>query len=388
MDFNRKAMIFSVSVLGLSLTIFLFAYMVFGDNTDEDLRTLRQVNMLLCYQLIFRHGAKYPDRAYRKDYLHQEIQASDPGSLSLSGSLQMYNLGELLRHRYIKLFPNNGFYSKKFIQVKSSWMDRTIASALSFLAGFMPPLQNTNPLPIPWQPVPVVSIARDRDDLIAQKRACARYDEVYKAQMNSEEIKAIDERSKNLYKILSKNTGENISSIRDVEFLQNTLEAEEAASWEIPDWTEDFYPSKTLPLAERYLRLLTETPFMKRIKGGPLITEIIETMVARKNQLSEKAISIYSGHDVTLVNVMNAMHILNQTSGKPDFAAALAIELHLSLDHKNDMDVKIYYYFNSEDKYPKSIKIPSCDSPCSLDRFRKVMNGLIVNDFEKLCETA
>lgn len=44
-DFNRKVMVFSVSVLGLSLATFLFAYMVYGDNTDEDLRTLRQTNV-------------------------------------------------------------------------------------------------------------------------------------------------------------------------------------------------------------------------------------------------------------------------------------------------------------------------------------------------------
>lgn len=299
----------------------------------------------------------------------------------------MFILGKSLRHRYLKLMPKNGFYSKKFIQVKASWMDRTINSALSFLAGFMPPLENSNPLPIPWQPVPVVTIPRDRDDLIAQKRACPKYDEVYKGQMASEEIKAIDKERANLYKILSKNTGENISSIREVELLHNTLEAEQAAGWSLPDWTEDIFPSKTLPLAERYLRLLSDTPFMKRIKGGPLISEIIETMLNRKNHISERTISIYSGHDVTLVNVMNAMHILNQTTSKPDFSAALAIELHHSLDHIDDMDVKIYYYFNSEDKYPKIIDVPGCPKPCSLSLFRKVMNGVIVNDYEKLCET-
>lgn len=47
MDFNRKVMVFSVSVLGLSLATFLLAYMVYGDNTDEDLRTLRQTNVRL-----------------------------------------------------------------------------------------------------------------------------------------------------------------------------------------------------------------------------------------------------------------------------------------------------------------------------------------------------
>lgn len=38
---------FSVSVLGVALTSFLFAYMVYGDNTDEDLRTIRQTNVNL-----------------------------------------------------------------------------------------------------------------------------------------------------------------------------------------------------------------------------------------------------------------------------------------------------------------------------------------------------
>lgn len=274
------------------------------------------------------------------------------------------------------------------MQIKSSWMDRTISSAQSFLAGFMPPLENSNPLPIPWQPVPVVSIPRDRDDLIAQKRACAKYDEVYANQMSSEEIKLLDSTSRQLYKILSKNTGENISSIRDVEQLHNTLEAEKEAGWTLPDWAENIYPEKTSILAARYLRLLSDTPFMKRIKGGPMITEIIDTMLNRKNHVSERAITIYSGHDVTLVNVMNAMRIIDQTTSKPNYSAALAIELHHSLDHIDDMDVKVYFYFNSEDKYPKHINVPGCDSPCSLNRFRKSMNGVIVNDFEKLCETA
>jgi lysosomal acid phosphatase len=138
----------------------------------------------------------------------------------------MYHLGKNLRHRYLKLIPKNGFYSKKLIQVKSSWMDRTISSALSFLAGFMPPLDNSNPLPIPWQPVPVVSIPRDRDDLIAQKRHCPKYDEVYRSQMNSEEIKNLDKVNQNLYRILSAQSGENISNIGAVELLHNTLEAE------------------------------------------------------------------------------------------------------------------------------------------------------------------
>lgn len=44
-EFNRKIMMASVTVLGLSLGMFMLAYMVYGDNTDEDLRTLRQTNV-------------------------------------------------------------------------------------------------------------------------------------------------------------------------------------------------------------------------------------------------------------------------------------------------------------------------------------------------------
>lgn len=151
--------------------------------------------------------------------------------------------------------------------------------------------------------------------------------------------------------------------------------------------TEGVFPSKTLKVAEFYVKLITKTPYMKRMKAGPLMTEIIENMAANKNKMpSEKAINIYAAHDITLINLMNSMGFLDQTSNKPDFSSALAIELHQS--HSGiDMDVKIYYYFNSNDKYPKAINIQGCETPCPFEQFKRIMNHLIVNDYEKLCET-
>jgi lysosomal acid phosphatase len=317
-----------------------------------------------------------------------EVQGIDPGSLSQAGSLQVYNLGKSMRHRYLKLIPPNGFYSKKMLQVKSSYHDRTIASALSFLAGFMPPLEGTNPLPINWQPIPLNSISRDQDTIIAQKKACPKYEEEYQKQINSERIQKIDEAQKNLYKNLSKNTGDNINSIIDVEMLHNTLEAETAAKWKKPEWLNEYFPEKTEPLAEEYLKLLTATPFMKQVKAGPLITEIIDTMLRRKEKATDRTISIYSGHDVTLVNLMNTLGILEQTSAKPKYSAALAIEMHQSLDHEDHRVVKLYYYTDSEDKYPKVIELPKCPNPCDFEDFSRIMKRYQVDDFEALCETA
>lgn len=75
----------------------------------------------------------------------------------------MYQLGKLLRPRYYRLLPPNGLYSKEHMTIVSSYAERCIMSAQSFIAGFLPPLENTNPLPIPWQPAAVNVLPRDRD---------------------------------------------------------------------------------------------------------------------------------------------------------------------------------------------------------------------------------
>ena len=53
---------------------------------------------------------------------------------------------------------------------------------------------------------------------------------------------------------------------------------------------------------------------------------------------------IYSGHDVTLVNVMRALDIISQTSNKPDFTSSLHFELHRNptLDNNSEVKVRIF----------------------------------------------
>lgn len=77
----------------------------------------------------------------------------------------MLNLGKNLKMRYYKLLPPNGRYTKENMMVVSSAAERCIMSAASFMAGLLPPLENRNQLPIPWQPVPITTIPRDRDQV-------------------------------------------------------------------------------------------------------------------------------------------------------------------------------------------------------------------------------
>lgn len=75
----------------------------------------------------------------------------------------MFNLGGHLRQRYYKLLPPNGIYTKENMNVISSAAERCLMSASSFMAGFMPPLEQRNKLPIAWQPVPITSMPRNLD---------------------------------------------------------------------------------------------------------------------------------------------------------------------------------------------------------------------------------
>lgn len=260
-------------------------------------------------------------------------------------------------------------------------------SAQSVLAGLMPPLENNNVLPIPWQPVAINTLARNDDivsfssskftlilrdflinlQLLAQKKPCIKYDTILQKLYKTPppELDKLNEDNKALYKLLSKNTGkvnktykrlfkqlifkilQNISNVLDVELLYTTLKTEEEVSLALPDWTENIYPEEMRPLAERSYTLFTETHLMKRIKGGAFLTEILKKMQnkRRKNLNPDRKIFLYSAHDVTLVNVMNSLGILDQTAKLPEYASALVFELHHSKSFADgDFEVKVNYH--------------------------------------------
>lgn len=144
-----------------------------------------------------------------------------------------------------------------------------------------------------------------------------------------------------------------------------------------------------LPLAKRNLALLTETPFMKKVKGGAIITEIVDNMIKKRSRIlaPERSIFIYSAHDVTLVNLMRALNVISQTSKKPDYSATFVVELHHSVIYENDFEVKIVYYYDSEDKFPKELTIDGCEEPCSLTNFVKSIDAVILRNYDDICKT-
>lgn len=216
-----------------------------------------------------------------------------------------------------------------------------------------------------------------------------KYDEILSKMYKSppKDIKQINEDNADLYKLLTKHTRRNISNVLDVELLYNILDIEENAGLVLPDWTENIFPDRLQPLAERSYTLFTETSLMKKVRGGAFLTEVLGKMEAKKLKLNpDRKIFLYAGHDVSMVNVMNGMGILDQTAKLPEHSSALVFELHHSSLYKDDFEVKIVYFFNSDDKFPKELDIPYCDSPCSLTNFRKSIEHLIMSNYDDTCE--
>lgn len=180
---------------------------------------------------------------------------------------------------------------------------------------------------------------------MAQKKPCAKYDTILdKLYKNPpSELRKLNDDNAELYKLLSRNTGQNITNVLDVEILYNILKIESEAGLALPDWAENIYPERLEPLAARSYVLFTETNLMKKVKGGAFLNEIHSKMLdKRKRNLNpDRKIFLYSGHDVTLVNVMNSLNIIDQTTKLPDYASALAFELHHSSLFKDDFEVKV-----------------------------------------------
>lgn len=90
----------------------------------------------------------------------------------------------------------------------------------------------------------------------------------------------------------------------------------------------------------RAYQLYTETPYMARIRGGPIVTNMFEQMLRKQTGELSRNFAIYSAHDTTLNFAMTALNVINQTAPIPDFGATLCLELYCD-DGSGDCAVNV-----------------------------------------------
>jgi len=368
---------------------------------SADLRTLKLA------QVLFRHGARSPIHEYPKDPYGKvdEYWPDGLGQLTKKGMMQHFVLGEYLRWRYDRFLPR--IYNKEDIFIQSSNLDRTIMSAQANLAGMYPPesQQQWNPR-LNWQPIPIHSIPTQYDHILDFSLPCPRYNEEFQNVMKSEYITKVKFENQWLFDYLTENTGKNVETIENVSELYDTFFVQTENLMKLPGFAAEVFPKSMKPLMELHHKMLSGTEEMLKLRGGPLLKQMVSYMdllrnidVSKKDaelyanghlddhcpsEYKKAKLYVYSGHDTTLAALLNTLGVYNNIL--PPYASCVMVELH-GTETEPDLDFLKFYYMNDTKEFPYELKIPDCGTPCTLKRLKELKNHLMIEDWHKECKS-
>lgn len=331
--------------------------------------------------VIFRHGDRTPVDPYPTDpYRNQSYWPVKFGELTNIGKMQHYKLGLWLRSRY-KDFLSTSFDPEEII-IRSTDVDRSLMSAQANLAGMYPPISKDIWDPeLHWQPIPVHTMPLKMDNVLAMAKPCPVYEIQMEKVKNSEPYRKMLIKYAELFKYLSNHTGADVYDFDEVEYIYNTLYIEELYNLTLPEWTKLVYPKKLLAPSQISFITPTYTPLMSRLKAGPLIKEITAEMDKKCKEESSTKVLIYSGHDTTIANILNALDLYDGEI--PNYTATILIEL---LQANNTNMVRVLYRNEINDYVPVVLNIPSCGQLCPMDQFKIIYKHLITVEWEKECQ--
>ncbi|KAK9302294.1 hypothetical protein QLX08_005717 [Tetragonisca angustula] len=358
----------------LVLIIMAFFIMDLLHAQDTDFGTIVFANVL------YRHGDRTPIRTYPNDpYNNESIWPVPYGQLTNIGKNQHLLLGRWIRKRYSHLLSD--LYSPYDIYIQSTDVDRTLMSAESQLAGLYPPVSKQIWSNIKWMPIPVHTIPEDKDNILAAKKYCPRYDYELKKVLNSPEIQKINKENERLYAYLTEKTGNKISSLRSVEQLYDILFIENLYNKTLPEWTKSIYPDKLKLIAIKSFTTSAYNKILQRLKSGSLLGEMIDHMEKKsKNALvPDRKVWMYSAHDETIANMLMTLNVFEPHC--PPYTATILIELRVNL--KDQYFVTISYKNTTMEA--QFLKLPGCTTMCPLNQFITLTKDVIPINWEKEC---
>ncbi|KAK6641683.1 hypothetical protein RUM44_013398 [Polyplax serrata] len=373
---NRKGILLGLLGAVLLLGIGSVPFFAFGERSHAPER-------LVLVSILVRHGDRTPTSFYPNDpHRNSTLWVNGLGALTKVGKQKMYEIGRLFRNRY------NDFLSEKYspndVYVFSSDSDRCLMSAQLFLAGLFPPVgEQIWNRHIAWQPIPVHTIPRHLDKLIIVAKPCPKYSKALNETYSNEFFVRLNTENADLYKYLEKHSGKPMNYVMDVEDLFNTLEVEKLLYLKLPEWAEKNY-DKMKELALLGLASLTFTDTTKRLKAGPLLSEVVEHMSKKVLGLmkQDRKLYLYSGHDVNIVSLLRTLG--HEEVEKPEYGASIIFELYRPALNEGDHSVKLLYLNNSQSS-PLPLRIPGCNEPCTLKDFLRITKPMIPVNWEAEC---
>ncbi|XP_034180109.1 prostatic acid phosphatase isoform X3 [Osmia lignaria lignaria] len=291
------------------------------ERSDDKDHEKAKSNTLRLVTIVMRHGDRAPQDTYPNDpYVNNSMEPYGWGQLTNEGRRNQYNQGLFLRERYSHFLGPT--YSPDIFYLQCTAVDRTKMSAMLEAAALWKPNEKQSFKPdLPWQPV----------TLFYQPRS------------------------------------------EDTKHMKLTL----------PEWTNDYYPDKLIPLTLYDLQLNVYNDPLKRLKGGPFLKKIVIDMLAKKDNTlkpQERKMFMYIGHDSSIVSLLDVMHVWNNQI--PNYNIMTMIELH---EDSCGWNVQVFLR-NTTEREPYRLTIPGCTTICPLEKFIHILKPMIPDNWEEECK--
>lgn len=336
--------------------------------------------------IIFRHGDRTPVNMYPTDpWRNESLWPVRFGELTNIGKKQHYALGKWFRQRYSHLLSD--VFDPTEIYVRSTDVDRTLMSAQANLAGIYPPNnKSTWNTEIHWQPIPVHTVPEKEDEILAMKKPCPAFDKELERQTHSKPYKERLSKYQHLMDYLSAYTGMKVKDYYDIDDIYSTLYIESLYNFTLPNWTQSVYPDQMKEPSCYSFTTQTGTPLLARLKVGPLLKHIMNHIkeATSDDSQSHRKVVIYSGHDLTVGSVLNALGLYDGNC--PSYTATILIELLTNNNTDGGHNLRISYRNSVDIIEPKVLKIPFCGEVCPVERFRKLYDNLLSVNWEDECK--
>ncbi|XP_031629370.1 prostatic acid phosphatase-like [Contarinia nasturtii] len=341
---------------------------------------------LIFAHVVYRHGDRTIQYGFPNDPWRDEehwLSEGGFGALTREGKRQHYKLGQYLRRRYGKILGDH--YSPNKVYIISTDMDRTLMSAQANLAGLFPPHADEiwNEC-IPWQPIPVHTIPVQSDYVLNHLAACPKYGVAFdKFMQESPEVQQIYTKYADKFEYWSKMSGANITTIKNVFDLHKTLYIETVHNKPLQKWAQKEFKSGVMEkIANFRMKLATNTKELARLRIGFLLKDMLERFAQKINKTlkPDRSIVIFSAHDLTIANILNALGVFNPHV--PPYASSLHFELYKNSENEHYIQL---FYRKSNEEHLSPLNLPNCGTMCSLNRLYELYSEIIPVDYESEC---
>lgn len=320
---------------------------------------------------LIRHGDRTPINASPE---MNKVWPYGKKQLTPKGMHQAYELGEMLRKRYVsetKLLPEQ--YDINSMYVRSSGSDRTLMTAQSILLGLYPlgsgPKLNKDKYALPQgvQPIPIYTMPREQDDLLVHGHDKVKYKSLLETHIFPDPAWAEkDKLLKPNYARWSKVLGSHIDALYDLIHIADRLYIESLYDIPRPKGL-DSKDHKTITDAGywAFLQVLNH-PRIAQATGTKLADTIKNEFKLAVEQNRPLKYILFVAHDTTLSIQLN---LLGQNIGKvPPYTADIQYSLYDVGDAKHEVEVT----YNQKPLYIKACGGTRCSFDTFLSLFKAV----------------